>query len=105
MSPATLERYLALPRVAFTDRTVTESGALRERLRRVLLEGHAWVRDEFAEGLNSVAAPVAGDGGEIVAAVHLHGPSYRFPAAGQEGAMAELVVSAARRISARLRPA
>ncbi|HET9520393.1 MAG TPA: IclR family transcriptional regulator [Candidatus Limnocylindrales bacterium] len=105
MSPAAIERYLAQPRVAFTDRTVTESGALRERLRRVLLDGHAWVREEFAEGLNSVAAPVAGDGGEIVAAVHLHGPSYRFPAIGMEDAAAELVVSAARRISARLRPA
>jgi DNA-binding IclR family transcriptional regulator len=105
MSPAAIERYLALPRVAFTDRTVTESGALRERLRRVLLDGHAWVREEFAEGLNSVAAPVAGDGGEIVAAVHVHGPSYRFPAAEREDATAELVVSAARRISARLRPA
>jgi DNA-binding IclR family transcriptional regulator len=103
MSEAAIERYLALPRVAFTDRTLTDSGALRERLRRVQLDGFAWVREEFAEGLNSVAAPVAGDGGEIVAAVHLHGPSYRFPAEGTDAEIARRVVEAGARISGRLR--
>ncbi len=104
MSEAAIERYLALPRVAFTDRTLTDSAALRDRLRQVQLDGHAWVREEFAEGLNSVAAPVAGEDGEIVAAVHLHGPSYRFPSAGTEERATELVVGAAGRLSGRLRP-
>jgi DNA-binding IclR family transcriptional regulator len=103
MNDAAIERYLALPRIAFTERTLTDSAALRERLRQVQLDGHAWVREEFAEGLNSVAAGVAGDDGEIVAALHLHGPSYRFPADGTEDRMAELVVSAAWRLAARLR--
>jgi DNA-binding IclR family transcriptional regulator len=103
MSSVAVERYLAMPRVAFTARTITDSAALRERLRTVQLEGRAWAREEFSEGLNSVAAPVAGEDGEIVAAVHLHGPSYRFPAAGSEEQVAGLVVSAARNVSARLR--
>jgi DNA-binding IclR family transcriptional regulator len=105
MSSVAVERYLAMPRVAFTARTITDSAALRERLRTVQLEGRAWAREEFSEGLNSVAAPVAGEDGEIVAAVHLHGPSYRFPAAGSEEQVARLVVSAARNVSARLRGA
>jgi DNA-binding IclR family transcriptional regulator len=103
MSSVAVERYLAMPRVAFTARTITDSAALRERLRTVQLEGRAWAREEFSEGLNSVAAPVAGEDGEIVAAVHLHGPSYRFPAAGSEEQVGALVVSAARDLSARLR--
>jgi DNA-binding IclR family transcriptional regulator len=103
MSSVAVERYLAMPRVAFTARTITDSAALRERLRTVQLEGRAWAREEFSEGLNSVAAPVAGEDGEIVAAVHLHGPSYRFPAAGSEEQVAGLIVSAAREVSARLR--
>jgi DNA-binding IclR family transcriptional regulator len=103
MSATAVERYLALPRVAFTARTITDSAALAERLRQVQLDGFAWVREEFAEGLCSIAAPVAGDGGEIVAAVHVHGPSYRFPTAGGEGRVTELVVGAARRLSDRLR--
>ena len=35
-------------------------------------------------GISSVAAPIADARGEVVAAVHVHGPSYRFPAAGAE---------------------
>jgi DNA-binding IclR family transcriptional regulator len=104
LSAVALERYLALPRVAFTATTITDSAALRERLRTVQLDGFSWVREEFSEGLNSVAAPVAGEGGEIVAAVHVHGPSYRFPADGTEDRMAGLVVAAAGRLSAQLRP-
>jgi DNA-binding IclR family transcriptional regulator len=103
MNEAAIERYLALPRVAFTDRTLTDSAALRDRLRSVQLYGHAWVREEFAEGLNSVAAPVAGEDGEIVAAIHVHGPTYRFPVPRSEDRIAELVVIAAGTLSGRLR--
>jgi DNA-binding IclR family transcriptional regulator len=105
MNPTEVERYLAQPRVSFTPKTITDSSALRDRLRQVQLDGFAWVREEFAEGLNSVAAPVADDGGEIVAAVHLHGPSYRFPALGETTQISELVVDAAGRLSKRLRRA
>jgi len=105
MNPTEVERYLAQPRVSFTPKTITDSSALRDRLREVQLDGFAWVREEFAEGLNSVAAPVADDGGEIVAAVHLHGPSYRFPALGETTQISDLVVDAAGRLSKRLRRA
>jgi DNA-binding IclR family transcriptional regulator len=103
LSPADVERYLAQPRVAFTAQTITDSAALRERLREVQLDGFAWVREEFAEGLNSVAAPIADATGDVNAAVHVHGPTYRFPPAGAEAEIASAVVDAAARIAARLR--
>ena len=81
-TPAGLERYLARPLERFTDRTLVEPEAVRERVREIRRDGYAWVREEFDEGINSVAAPVADASGEVVAAVHLHGPSYRFPVAG-----------------------
>ena len=71
--------YLGAPLEEFTPATLTNAAALLERLRDVRREGHAWVRDEFADGITSVAAPIAGLDGEIVAAVHVHGPTYRFP--------------------------
>jgi len=98
-----LARYLAEPLERFTPHTLTDAGALLERLRDVRRDGHAWVRDEFAEGITSVAAPVAGADGEIVAAVHVHGPTYRFPAAGAEAPIASAVRSAASAIGVRLR--
>lgn len=98
-----LARYLAEPLERFTSRTLTDAGALLERLRDVRRDGHAWVSEEFAEGITSVAAPVAGADGEIVAAVHVHGPTYRFPAQGDEPAIAGAVRAAAARIGVRLR--
>jgi len=98
-----LARYLAEPLERFTPHTLTDAGALLERLRDVRRDGHAWVREEFALGITSIAAPIAGADGEIVAAVHVHGPSYRFPAAGTEAAIGSAVRSASSAIGVRLR--
>ncbi len=103
LSAPALARFLAQPLESFTARTLTDAGALLERLRDVRRDGQAWVREEFAEGITSVAAPVAGADGEIVAAVHVHGPTYRFPAPGAEAVIAVAVRAAAARIGVRLR--
>ena len=102
---ASLERYLERPRERFTERTLVDPEALRARLRDVRRDGYAWVLEEFDRGINSVAAPIADVSGEVVASVHLHGPSYRFPAAGSEAAIAERVVTTAARIAGGLRQA
>jgi DNA-binding IclR family transcriptional regulator len=46
---------------------------------------------------------VADGDGEVLAAVHVHGPSYRFPASGTRERVTERVVRAASRIAAELR--
>lgn len=98
-----VDRYLAGPIAALTDRTITDPTAIRERLRAVALAGYGWVHDEFASGISSVAAGVADANGEIVAAVHVHGPSYRFPAPGREAAVGLLVATTAGRIARGIR--
>jgi IclR family transcriptional regulator, acetate operon repressor len=95
-----VERYLASPLERFTARTVVEPELVRARLRRVQLEGVAWTRDEFADGLSSVAAPVTGTRGEVVAAVHVHGPSYRFPDTATEDALVDRLRATVARLSA-----
>jgi IclR family acetate operon transcriptional repressor len=100
---STLDAFLARPLERFTDRTVTEATAIRDRLATVRRYGSAWVHEEFAEGLNSVAAPIEDRTGVVVAAVHVHGPSYRFPGAKDEAEIAATVVDAAHAISGRLR--
>jgi IclR family transcriptional regulator, KDG regulon repressor len=102
---ATVERYLAGPLPALTDRTVVEPGAIRDRLRAVALAGYAWVHDEFAIGISSVAAGIADASGEVVAAVHVHGPSYRFPPAGRDAALGLVVATTAARVARALRQA
>jgi DNA-binding IclR family transcriptional regulator len=103
LKPAALEAYLVGPLERFTERTVTVPSEIRDRLSNVRRDGDAWVREEFAVGINSVAAPVADATGEVVAAVHLHGPTYRFPPQGQSEQLGQAVEAAAGRIGARLR--
>ncbi|MGH8911922.1 MAG: IclR family transcriptional regulator, partial [Acidimicrobiia bacterium] len=94
-----LERFLERPLNAFTDATITEPDELRKRLQVVAREGYVWAFEEFAEGLNSVATAVRDARGRLVAAVHVHGPAYRFPAPGQTERIGRLLVDAATRVS------
>jgi DNA-binding IclR family transcriptional regulator len=103
-APSTfVQRYLGRPMERFTAGTLVTADALLERMRAIRRDGYTWAREEFDEGISSVAAPVADASGEVVAAVHLHGPSYRFPVAGSEGSLAEELVATAARISGSLR--
>ena len=101
---STLDAYLIRELEAFTPRTLTAPDALRERLARVRIDGYAWVHEEFAEGLSSVAAGLADATGVLAAAVHVHGPAYRFPQ-GREAEIGEQVLAGANRASERLRRA
>ncbi len=73
------DRYVegGLPR--FTRFTMTDPNLLRERLIKIRRSSSAWVREEFVEGINSVASPVYDSHDRILGAIHVHGPSYRFP--------------------------
>ena len=102
-SPSAIERYLEGPLERFTPRTLTDPELLQERFREIRRDGYAWALEEFDPGISSIAAPVADASGEVVAAVHLHGPSYRFPTAGHEAAVAEQVVATAAGVAAGLR--
>jgi DNA-binding IclR family transcriptional regulator len=103
-TPAGIERYLAQPSLErFTPRTLSDPETVRERLRDVRRRGFAWAIEEFDEGIASVAAPIADASGEVIAAVHIHGPSYRFPPAEREAELSQLVVTGAARIAAGLR--
>jgi IclR family acetate operon transcriptional repressor len=101
--PAAVNHYLARPLEGFTARTLTDAEAVRARLHDIRRVGYAWAIEEFDAGISSVAAPIADASGEVVAALHLHGPSYRFPPDGRDGTLAALVVAAAARIADGLR--
>jgi hypothetical protein len=64
LTPVALDRFLATPLESFTPATLTDATALRERLAQVTVDGYAWVRDEFSEGLASVAAPIRAPDGK-----------------------------------------
>jgi DNA-binding IclR family transcriptional regulator len=100
--PVQRASFLAEPLEAWTDNSITDPAVVSHRLDDVRRAGFAWVYEEMSEGLNSVAAPIVNPAGTVIAAVHAHGPSYRFPSPGGAAAVAAAVVESARRISDRL---
>jgi DNA-binding IclR family transcriptional regulator len=106
--PEEVERVLASPLERLAPETDVDPAHLRERIVRARADGYAWTRDEAAEGISSVAAAVADATGEVVAAVHVHGPTYRFPDPERPSSAANVqavLLAAAASISATLRRA
>lgn len=97
-----LDEYVAHGLSEVTPRTIADPSRLRERLEDVRRDGYAWGREEFVVGINSVAAAVRDARGHALAAIHAHGPSYRFPTRGDEERVAWEVVKSAAAISRRL---
>ncbi|MGH7106163.1 MAG: IclR family transcriptional regulator domain-containing protein [Acetobacteraceae bacterium] len=54
--------------------TLTDSNNLQRELDRVRTQGYAYVEQELEEGLCSVAVPIHGSGGEILAALNVGMP-------------------------------
>jgi DNA-binding IclR family transcriptional regulator len=100
--PEFVATYLARPPARFTDRTMTQTSRIKRRLATIRREGHAWTIGEFDEGITSVAAPVVDAHGATIAAIHCHGPSYRFPGDADVDTIAAHVTDAARKLGVTL---
>ena len=83
---------------AFTERTITDPGALAQELERVRTVGVAEAVGEREPDLNALAAPVMGRGGELVAILGLQAPAARLPAATRK-ALRDPLLRAARELS------
>ncbi|MEE9414810.1 MAG: IclR family transcriptional regulator [Acidimicrobiales bacterium] len=97
-----LESFLERKLDQFTPDSINDPVELHRRIEQVRKDGFAWTHDELAVGLSSLAAPIYGVAGTIIGALHCHGPSYRFPIAGQEAWITAQVVDRTNRISASL---
>ena len=93
MDAADRDEVLARPLRPFTDRTIVDADQLRARLHQFAVHGVAWGKGEFSSDINSVAAAITDRNGATIAALHAHGPAYRFP--GDQGDVYEALVSQA----------
>lgn len=102
LSETDLEAYLAEPLVSVTSQTLVDPDAIRERLEAVRSLGYAWGYEEGVDGINSLAAPILTTDGEVVAALHVHGPAYRFPNPDRTHDVGMRLIEAAEGIAAQL---
>ena len=97
-----LDAFLAHAHLeAFTDRTITDRGRLREAIETVRRNGWALLDQELEIGLRSVAAPLRA-GGQTVAALNVATAAPRVPLDELRGTLLPQLLTAAERISAAL---
>ena len=69
--------YLKAELSAPSPFAMIDPAALRNRLKHIRSEGHAWTNQELDVGVNGLAVGIFDDG-QLVATVSLFGPDYRF---------------------------
>ncbi len=94
--------FFGRPYEPITSSTMTDHAAFRRRFEDIRANGYAWVFGEFDTELNSVAAPIIDASGRAQMAIHIHGPSYRFPDDTDTDELGQRVASTAQRIEAQL---
>ena len=97
-----IQSYLAEPIEPVTPHTLVDPDAIRERLEAVRNLGYAWGYEEGVDGINSLAAPIITADDEVVGAIHVHGPAYRFPNPDRTHDLGMRLIEAATGISAQL---
>jgi DNA-binding IclR family transcriptional regulator len=75
------------PLASYTERTITDRGALARELAEVRRRGYAEAYEEREPELNAIAAPVWDSRGELAAIVALQGPIPRFGRAAAKAAV------------------
>jgi IclR family KDG regulon transcriptional repressor len=91
-------RTAGLPR--FTPNTITEEEELIQALTKIRKQGFAYDMEEILPDLCCVAAPICNHAGQIIAAISMSIPAYRFRRSQTE--FRDGVIRAARTISQRL---
>jgi IclR family transcriptional regulator, KDG regulon repressor len=84
---------------ALTPNSITDPHKFVEHLSSVALQGFAVDMEECEAGLRCVAAPVVNDGGKVIAAISVSGPTFRLSEDHLLGTVAPAVVDAAERLS------
>lgn len=92
----------ALPLTAYTESTITDPTVLEREAAIVSRRGYATEIEEFVLGRASVAAPIFGQNGRIVAAISISGPRTAIDLEHREAELARTVIETADRISSGL---
>jgi IclR family transcriptional regulator, pca regulon regulatory protein len=92
-------RLRASHREALTRHTVTDVDALVAKVQQARKQGWCLVNQELEEGLVSIAAPIYGRGGRVLAALNISGQANRTNSKLMQETMLPALLKAARTIS------
>lgn len=98
---AVIDKVLGDPLEAFTPHTITDRKKLRETLERIRANGYNIALNDLDEGAFSIAAPILGIDGQVIAAISVAGAVARYNEERRESHL-KAVQDAAAAISSKL---
>jgi IclR family KDG regulon transcriptional repressor len=99
--PSVIDSVLSQTLEAFTAHTVTDPAKIQQMLERIKANGYNIVLNDLDDGAFSVAAPILGADGEIIASISVAGAVVRFDEERRETYL-KAVLEAAAEISERM---
>ena len=102
MPEAQCNYYLSTPLSSTTPYSLTDPNQLRQQLAIVHQTGYASTQDEYEIGLVALASPIRTHTGQVIAAVGLGAPTYRFPPVPEREVVIQHLIDTAQQISEQL---
>lgn len=99
--PEQREALLQLPLPRYTDNTITDKALLERALDQVCHDGYATAEEEFEAEFSAIAAPIFNHRREVVGAIAVSGPTYRFSSE-QSESFVETLLETTTKVSAEL---
>ena len=96
------DTHVAAGLESFTERTATTADAIASRMAELAATGVVWTLQDFAEDVNGIGTAITGPNGDLVGAINVYGPTYRFPGDRRRDDITAAVRDACDRIAARL---
>ena len=78
MTPDQRTAVLSNPLRPYTPQTITDFTKLTAQLEQICQQRYAIVHEEYEDGFSSVAAPLYGHQGDLLATIAISGPSFRL---------------------------
>jgi DNA-binding IclR family transcriptional regulator len=94
-----IDAYLEKPLEKYTDKTITDTVAIREYIKEIRAKGIAWTNEQTAEGLTGVAAPLFFKDNVLVGAISVGGPTFRFEKLGKKYEVEQQITKIAKQLS------
>lgn len=87
---------------AYTSSTVLTLAGLETKFQHMSEHGVVWTLQEFSDDVTGVAAVIRAGDDEVIGALNVYGPDYRFPGDRSEAEIASVLIDACAKIGDRL---
>ena len=102
MSQKQQDAFFSKPLDSITPKSIVDGAQLKQQLVKIRRQKYAWTENEYEEGLIALAAPIYSGTDQLIGAIGIGAPTYRFPSKNGRGEIIHHLRQAGENISDQL---